>query len=167
MRVPKRKSESNRRYDDHDDYLTPEALRKLEDDLKRMERIRPKWVEELSAAREMGDLSENAAYQYAKGKLAGIDRRMHVVREKIKNAVVIGGGPSPDGSVCLGSRVTVEVNGKTREYLITGTQEADPGAGRLSHRSPVGSALIGLKAGDAVTVETNGRRIEYTIIEVS
>lgn len=167
MRVPRRKSESSRKYDDHDSYLTPEALRKLKEDLKHLERVRPKWVAELSAAREMGDLSENAAYQFAKGKLAGIDRRMHVVREKMKNAVVIESGPAADGSVRLGSKVTVEVNGKTRGYLITGTQEADPGAGRLSHRSPVGSALLGRRSGETVTVNTNGREIEYRLIEVS
>jgi transcription elongation GreA/GreB family factor len=167
MRVPKRKSEESRKYDDHDAYLTPEAIEKLKADLRRMERSRPKWVEELTAAREMGDLSENAAYQYAKGKVAGIDRRTHIIKEKLKNAVVIEGGAGADGSVCLGSTVTVEVNGRTREYMITGTQEADPGAGKLSHKSPVGSALMGRKAGETAIVNTGGREIEYRIIGVS
>ncbi len=167
MRLPKRKSEQNRRYDDHDAYLTLEALGRLKDELKRLERTRPKVVEELSEARELGDLSENAAYQYAKGRLAGIDRRMHIVNEKIKNAVVIEGGADAEGRIRLGSRVAVEVNGKRREYLMTGTQEADPGAGRLSHKSPVGAALMGRRAGETVTVETGGRMIKYRIIDVS
>ncbi|MEA3249045.1 MAG: GreA/GreB family elongation factor [Patescibacteria group bacterium] len=167
MRLPKRKSEMNRRHDGQDDYLTPEALRKIKDELRRHERTRPKVVEDLSEARELGDLSENAAYQHAKGRLAGIDRRMFILKEKIKNAVIIEAGPDPEGRVRIGSRVAVEVNGKKKEFLMTGTQEADPSTGRISHKSPVGSKLVGLRAGETATVKVSDRDVEYSVLEVS
>lgn len=157
----------NRKYGDQDDYLSPEAIRKTEDELRRLERTRPKVVKELSEAREMGDLSENAAYQHAKGRLAGIDRRMFILKEKIKNAVIIEAGADPEGRIRIGSRVTVEVNGKRKNFVITGTQEADPGTGRISHKSPVGSALMGRRAGETVAMKTKDRSVEYSILEVS
>ena len=167
MQLPKRKSEKNRRYDDDDRHLTPERIRELEEELERLlNRTRPKVVEELTVAREMGDLSENAAYQHAKGRLAGIDRRTFEIREKLKYAVVIERGTGAGGTVRIGSTVTVIVNGKKRALELTGSEETDPGAGRISHRSPVGAALMGKKAGERVTISINGKEVEYEIIGV-
>lgn len=168
MRLPQRKSEQNRKYGGAEDsHLTAEAVERLKEDVRRLERTRPKVVEELSAAREMGDLSENAAYQHAKGRLAGIDRRLHVLKERIKNAVIIERGAGDDGTVCLGCTVTVLVNGRERRYDIVGSQEADPTAGKISHSSPVGAALLGHRSGDRVKIEINGRTVEYEIADVS
>jgi len=167
MRMPKRKSEQNRRYTDNDNHISPAKLQELKDEVEKLEKyVRPKVVEDLTAAREMGDLSENAAYSYAKGKLMGIDRRLHELNEKIKYAIVIEGGAAEDGSICIGCSVTVKVNGKEKTFEITGSQETDPGTGRISHSSPVGQALIGLKAGDCCTVVIRDRRVCYEIIDV-
>ena len=86
MQIPKRKSQAFRKYGkDADNYLTAEAIEMLKGELEHLEnKSRPKTVEELTAAREMGDLSENAAYQMAKGRLAGIDHRIFEIKEKRK-----------------------------------------------------------------------------------
>src|SRR5437016_2551152 len=101
MRVPKRRSESSKKYpvsDDH--YLSPAAIRKFEDDLRRLENVsRPRALEDLSRAQQMGDLSENAAYSEAKGRLAGIDRRIFEIREKLKHAVPIERGADDEGRI--------------------------------------------------------------------
>ncbi len=165
--MPQRKSEQSRKYDGSDNHVTPSKLQELRDEVEKLEqRIRPKVVEDLTAAREMGDLSENAAYSYAKGKLMGIDRRLHELKDKIKHAIVIEGGAGKDGSVCIGCTVTVSVNGRQKSFEITGSQETDPGTGRISHSSPVGQALLGLKAGDATAVQIGDREVEYEIIDV-
>jgi len=166
MQIPKRKSESHRRYDDSDSYLTPERISELEDELGRLNRTRPKVVEELTVTREMGDLSENAAYQHAKGRLAGIDRRVFEIREKLKHAVVIERGTGVGGTVRIGSAVTVTVNGKERTLEITGSEEADPGTGKISYRSPVGAALMSKKTGDTVTLTINDKEVVYGIVAV-
>lgn len=168
MRLPKRKSEKNRRYADDDRHLTPERIRELEEELDRLlNRTRPRVVEELTAAREMGDLSENAAYSHAKGRLAGIDRRVFEIREKLKHAIVIERGAGADGTVRIGSTVTVIVNGKKRALELTGSEETDPGAGKISYKSPVGAALMGKKAGDAVTLSIGGKETIYEIVAVN
>ncbi|MEY4744713.1 MAG: transcription elongation factor GreA, transcription elongation factor GreA [Candidatus Parcubacteria bacterium] len=168
MRMPKRKSEENARANKEvDNYLSPEAIRKLKDDLRRLEDVsRPRAVTDLSRARDMGDLSENAAYSEAKGRLMGMDRRIFEIKEKLKNAVVIERG-SDDGRVAVGATVTVRVNGKEKSYEIVGSAETDPSGGRISHLSPLGTALLGRAAGDETTVKNaEGREVRYEIVEV-
>lgn len=167
--MPKRKSEENARANKEvDNYLSLAAIKKLKDDLRRLEEVsRPRAVTDLTRAREMGDLSENAAYSEAKGRLMGIDRRIFEIKAKIKDAVVVQRGSS-DGRVSVGAVVTVAVNGKERTYEITGSQETDPGAGRISHRSPLGSALMGRAAGETVSVvNAEGKEVKYGIVSVA
>lgn len=166
MRIPKRKSEQNRRYGPQDNYVSPERLQEMKDELEKLKkRVRPKVVEDLTAAREMGDLSENAAYSHAKGRLSGIDRRIFELREKIKNAVVIE-RDGPSDQVEIGSAVTVLVNGKERTFEITGSQETDPSSGRISHGSPVGQALMGRSKGESVEIKLDDRLVNYEITEI-
>lgn len=170
MQIPKRKSEENRKYGKREDnFLSAAAIRKLQDDLRRLQDVsRPRAVEDLTRAREMGDLSENAAYSEAKGRLMGIDRRILELKDRLKNAVVIERGPDDEGRARIGATVTVRVNGKEKSYDITGAQETDPSSGRISHHSPLGAALMGKKAGDTVTVKAaTGKEVEYEIIRVA
>jgi transcription elongation factor GreA len=166
MQVPKRKSESNRKYAEQEDhYLTAEAVRKLERELRDIENIhRPKAVEDLTRAREMGDLSENAAYHEAKARLGRYDTRLFHLKERLKNAIVIESGGTD--KVSVGSTVIVEVNGKAKTYQILGSQETDPASGRISHLSPLGSALMGKSVGDVAEVAAGERRVAYLIKEI-
>lgn len=167
MQVPKRRGQGIRKYGDRDDHLTAAALERLRRTLERIEREeRPKAVEELSRTREMGDLSENAGYQEAKGLVARLDGRIFSLKDRIKNAIVIESGADDDGRARIGATVTVRVNGHERTYEIVGSQETNPSGGRISHRSPLGSALIGHAAGDRVTVKAAAGEIAYEIIAV-
>ncbi len=166
MRIPQRRSELYKKYGRNDDHhLSADAIRKLNADLRRLETARPRALEDLTRAREMGDLSENAAYSEAKGRLAGIDRRIFEIKEKLKNAILIERG-TDDGRIGIGATVAVEVGGKRRTYEITGSQETDPGSGKISHLSPLGAALVGHAAGDTVVIIANGKKTEYRILDV-
>jgi transcription elongation factor GreA len=157
----------SRKYGSGGDYhVTPEAVRKLEVDLRRLEAARPMVVEELRQAREMGDLSENAAYQMAKGRLAGIDARMFEIKEKLKRAVIITPGAGPEGRARLGSTMIVRAGGAVKKYQLVGPQETDPAKGRISHLSPLGSALMGKKAGETAEIAVGGKPAVYEIIAV-
>ena len=169
MQIPKRKSQAFRKYgQDSDNHLTAEAVEMLKGELAHLESVsRPKTVEDLTAAREMGDLSENAAYHMAKGRLAGIDYRMFEIKEKVKNAIIIEKGADDQGRIKIGSTVTVEINGREKIFEITGSQETNPGSGKISHQSPVGKALMRHQAGETITTKTaSGKEVEYTIKKV-
>lgn len=166
MQVPKRKP-GKYALGPADDNLTHAAIKKLQEELERIEKhVRPKAVEELRRTREMGDLSENFAYSVAKGKVMGLDHRLLEIKERLKNAIPIRHGAGPGGTVRLGATVTLSVNGKERVYDIVGAQEADPGTGAISYHSPLGKALIGKRAGDVVKVLVNDREVTYRILEV-
>ena len=53
------------------------------------------------------------------------------------------------------------------EYTIVGTTEADPDKNKISDESPIGTALLGKKAGDVVEVQTPGGSFELKILEIS
>lgn len=168
MQVPQRKSEQLRRAGQAaDDFLTAEAVRRLKEELEDLEKKqRPHALEDLTRAREMGDLSENAAYTEAKGRVARIDGRRYAIEDKLKRAVVIEPGTDVSGQIRLGSTVVIETDGQRRTYQIVGAQEAAPNAGRISHVSPLGAALLNLKAGETAIVKAPNREIRHLIIEV-
>jgi transcription elongation factor GreA len=164
MQIPKRRGEWRRKIGPADEYLTPEAIQALKDELKRIEAARPYAVSELQRTREMGDLSENAAYSEAKGKVMGMDSAIFRINERLKYAKPLTADSS--GVVAVGATVEVEVNGKRKTFRLMGTQEADPSTGHISYHSPVGAALMGKKAGSVAMVMANGKTIEYLIISV-
>jgi transcription elongation factor GreA len=128
-------------------------------------RQRPQAVKDVSTAVQKGDLSENAEYHEARARLSRTDTRIFNLKEKLKTAVIIEKG-SDDGRVKIGSTVVLEVNGKQRTYEILGSLETDPSRNRISHESPLGSALLDHKVGDTVTVKTPSGEVTYAIIEV-
>lgn len=146
--------------------LTPEGLEKLKKELLALKTVdRPAVIKRISEARELGDLSENADYHDAREQQSFIEGRIKDIEEMIRNSDVVAsrGGK---GTVQLGSKVKVEVDGDKFEYEIVGSNEADPLEGKISLESPVGSALIDHKAGDKVVAETPKGGVEYKILEV-
>lgn len=168
MRIPTRRSEIWRHAkmtDDH--YFTPKALEKMQKDLERLTAVeRPRAAEEVHRTKQMGDLSENAAYQEAKVELRRINDRITILDQRLKHAVVIEKGED-DGKIRIGSTVTLYVNGKQTSFEILGSHETNPGKGRISHLSPLGQLLLGRARGESVTLHHDGRAIEYGIIDVT
>lgn len=169
MQGPQRKSQlAHQNSKKRDDHLSAAAMHRLKGELTHLqERALPRAKEDVARAREMGDLSENAAYSEAKGRLMRTNTRILEIQDKLANAIIIEPGPDSDGKIRIGSIVTVEVHGKTREYKITGSDETDPAAGKISHASPLGSLLIGKKAGETVTLESADRTVRYDIHAVT
>lgn len=140
-------------------FLTPKGLEKLKRTLADLEQQRPQTVKDLSEAIAKGDLSENAEYTESKARLARIDGRIFSLKERIKNAIVIEAPEGDADSVQLGSTVTVLVNGLQRAYQIVGPSETDPSKGRISHLSPLGSALMGKRVDETIRVNDNDYRV--------
>ena len=147
-------------------YLTQKGLDDLQKEHEELIKTkRPEVVERLAAAREMGDLSENAEYTAAREELAFIDGRIEELEMLLKQAVVIedqhGGN-----MVSLGSQVTVKVAGKKEVFHLVGEWEADPMEKKISHESPLGKALMGKIVGDDVEVEAPAGKMVYTIVSI-
>ncbi len=126
---------------------------------------RPAIVRRVAAARELGDLSENAEYHSAREELGFLDGRTQALEDRIRRAVIV---ETPSGAHAgLGSTLVVEVEGQVEEIRLVGTSEADPRSGRISTSSPVGRALVGRLPGEEAIVQTpSGAEIRYRVIEI-
>lgn len=147
--------------------LTQEGLVKLNDELKVLVTEKRKDViERIREAAAHGDLSENADYAQAREEQSFIEGRIQEIEDMIKNAEIITHS-TQTSNVSIGSTVVVKVGGEERSYSIVGSNEANPGAGKISNESVVGKALLGKKVGDKVTVTTAVGDKEYEIASIS
>ncbi len=149
-------------------YLTNEKLKELQKELEMLKIERRKEVaEHLEYAKKLGDLSENAEYHQAREEQAEVEDRISRLENLIKNATVIQ-SPTDHDVVLVGSTLTLKKEGdlKTFLYTIVGSEEADTAHGKISNLSPLGSALLGHKAGDKVKVQTPKGMATYTIEEI-
>jgi transcription elongation factor GreA len=107
---------------------------------------RAEMVEAIATARGFGDLSENFAYHDAKNEQGLLERRIAILRHRVENAVIVE--QAEDGVVGVGSVVEVEDESGGRFEV-----EISSVVGGVSTDSPLGSALVGSKVGDAVQVQ--------------
>lgn len=167
MRLPTRKSEKERNEDRVDDpHITQASFDNMARDLARLQKERIPAAEEVARLSAMGDLSENAAYQYAKQQLRSILSRITRLELALARAVIIPENVSEDGVIRLGSVVTVCLDEKEYIWKILGEREVRPGSGQISYHSPVGNALLGHRVGDHVEVRLAERTVAYHIIAV-
>ena len=138
-----------------DTYLTTDGLHTLEEELEHLRSVRrPEVAGRIQEAKEVGEL-ENAEYKEAKSEQAFVEGRIQDVERMIQSAIIIPdhSRPSQKTSVVeLGSIVKIQQDGakKMMTYTIVGSTEASPSDGRISNESPMGSALLGRKAGETV-----------------
>ena len=148
-------------------FLTPEGLKKLEDELEYLRTVRRREVaQRLRAVLEGQDVLENAEYEDAKNEQAFVEGRILTVETILKSAVIIEKG-GPTDRVGIGNHVTVaEDDGEPETYHIVGSVEADPRRGRVSNQSPLGKALLGHRVGDEVIVNAPAGILCFRIIAI-
>jgi len=153
--------------DDQTILVTKDGLKKLQEELKNLTTVRRKEVSgRLKEAISYGDLSENSEYEEAKNEQAFIEGRILELENQIKNAQVVKGSHAK--TVQIGSQVVLKKVGSTTQetYTIVGTTEADPFEKKISNESPIGHAIMELKKGDKVTVDTPSGKQRYEIVSM-
>jgi transcription elongation factor GreA len=136
--------------------ITAEGLVALRAEIEELESHgRAQMAERIKAARELGDLKENAEYHIAKDDQAHLETKILRLNQRLRAARVADEEIAP-GVVGFGSSVAVvdEASGRAMDFTLVGATEADLKSGRLSFESPVAQALVGARAGDTVTVQT-------------
>ncbi|MDR7543948.1 MAG: transcription elongation factor GreA [Armatimonadota bacterium] len=150
--------------------LTESGLHKLAEELEYLKGTRRKEIaERIRAAKEFGDLFENAEYDDAKNEQAFVEGRILQLEQILRNARVADNNATDPEAVTIGSTVRVKdvTGGDEITYTIVGSAEADPLRDRISNESPVGQALIGRKRGETVTVRVPAGTLQYTILDVA
>ncbi len=146
--------------------LGHERLKTEVDRLKNIER--PKIIQAIAAARELGDLKENAEYHSAKDKQGFIEAQISDFEEKLARAEVVDVSKLSGEKIQFGATVNLEDlnNGKKFTYKIVSEFEADIDQGLISDSSPVARALIGKEIGDEVEIKVPSGIANYEIIDV-
>lgn len=147
-------------------HLTQQGVEELRKELAELIALRPEIANRIKTAREFGDLSENMEYSAARQDQERNEARISEVEHILSNVQVIT-TPKNDSKVTLGSRVKLKsAAGKTKEFQVVGTVEADPLNGKISDESPIGQALMGKKEGDKLEIKTPAETTSYTIVDI-
>lgn len=149
--------------------LTPDGLKKLEEELENLKSVKRREVaERIKIAIGYGDISENSEYEDAKNEQAFIEGRIITLEKMLRNARIINNDEIDLETVSIGSTVIVEDMefGDKMHYTIVGTAESDPLENKISNESPVGKAIIGKKKGTTVEVSVPAGIIQYKIVDI-
>lgn len=147
-------------------YLSQEKFDALKEELLNLKTVeRKKIAENLEYAKSLGDLSENAEYHEARDKQADVEDRIAELEQIIKYGQIITSHHADVAEVGT-TVVTKRENGNEEKFVIVGAEEADMLVGKISHESPLGSALLGHRIGEVVTVSTPKGEIKYKIIDI-
>ncbi len=151
-------------------YLTVEGKKNLEEKLAYFKSVRRVEVaKKIGMAREFGDLSENSEYDAAKEEQAQVEAEISEMEDILLSCEIINKKKLDSDTISIGSQVTLydEEFDEEVTYKILGSTESDPAKGIISNLSPVGSALLGHKKGDIVTVSMPTGDMRYKILDIS
>lgn len=154
---------------EHVTHLTKKGYDELVERLEYLKGTkRNEIIERLDIARGFGDLSENSEYDEAKQAQYDNENEITRIEEMLKNVAFIDESNKNTDEVRMGLVVTLEntATGKSADYYVVGSSEANPFERKISNESPLGSALLGQKVGDSVEVAAPAGSIVYKIIGI-
>ena len=152
-------------------YLTRAGYDELQARLNHLRTERRQEIAERlhQALMEAGELGENAEYEDAKNLQAFVEGEIRRLEIIISSAQIIGEDiEQPADAIGLGSRVTLREKGQDEPeiYTLVGVAEANPRLGKISHKSPLGQALMDQKVGDEVVVHAPDGNIVFEIVKI-
>jgi len=139
-------------------------LRETLENLKNHER--PKVIQQIATARELGDLRENAEYHSAKEKQGFIEAQIADYEDKINRAEIVYISKLSGNKVVFGATVLLDNGKKEISYQIVSDFEANLDLGLISANSPVAKALLGKEVGDEIEINTPGGIVFYEILSI-
>jgi transcription elongation factor GreA len=147
--------------------LTQAGMDELKSEHASLVAARNDIAQSIKTAREFGDLAENAEYQSARQEQDKNEARIAEIEHILQTGSLIK-APRGDSKVQLGSKVKLSsADGKTKEFQVVGTVEADPLEGKISDESPLGIAVLGKKEGDDVEIKLPAETATYKIVDIS
>jgi len=150
--------------------MTREGFEKLKADLDRMQNAEMIEVtKRIAAARELGDLSENAEYHAAREDQGMLQARIDALKDKLARAVIVDRSRLPDDTVVFGTRVRIKDldSGEEEVYELVGPGDEDYDNNKILTTSPRGQGLLGKKRGDIAEIKVPRGFLRYEILDIS
>lgn len=150
--------------------MSREGYERLKADLDRMQNVEMIEVaKRIAAARELGDLSENAEYHAAREDQGMLQARIDSLKEKLSRAFFVDRNNLPADTVTFGSRVQVKDLdlGEEEAYELVGPGDEDYNNNKILTTSPIGQGLLGKKSGDVVEIQVPMGKLRFEILKIS
>lgn len=129
---------------------------------------RPKILEAIETARQLGDLKENAEYHAAKEDQANMNKRIAELEDMITRAVIIDPSTLTHEKVSFGSTIVLlDLDDESEiKYTIVSSMDSNPELGHISFHSPLAKQLLGKEEGDEINAQLPGGKKEFEILEI-
>lgn len=151
-------------------YFTEEGLKKIRAEIDYLSTIeRAKISQQISEARDKGDLSENAEYDAAKDAQGLLELKISKLQASLQNGRIIDESKMDSSKVYLLSTVTIknQKNNATMKYTIVPEEEADLKKAKISVESPIAKGLLGKKVGDTADISIPAGTVTFEIIDIT
>ncbi len=151
-------------------YYSAEGLKKLREELEHLEHTeRPRVTQEISDARDKGDLSENAEYHAAKEEQSMLEYKIAQLKNTLSKARLIDESLLDTSKVLALSKVKIRnIDNKMEfEYTLVADAVSDLSQGKLSVSSPIGKGLLGREVGDIAEIQVPSGIMKFEILNIS
>jgi transcription elongation factor GreA len=150
--------------------MTQEGYEKLKARLDHMKNVQMIEVtKRVAAAREMGDLSENAEYHAAREDQGMLQAKIVHLESELSQAFIVDPSELPRDAVVFGARVRVKDLDldEEEEYHLVGPGEADYDNNKILTTSPIGQGLLGKKKGEVAEIQVPRGQLRYEVLEIA
>ena len=150
--------------------MTREGFEKKKAELDRMQNVEMIEVaKRIAAARDLGDLSENAEYHAAREDQGMLQARVDALKEQLAHAFIVEQSSLPKDTVVFGTRVRIKNldSNEFEVYVLVGPGDEDYDNNKILTSSPRGQALLGKKVGEKVEIKVPRGTLKYQIVAIS
>src|SRR5689334_1743129 len=150
--------------------MSREGYEKLKADLDRMQNVEMIEVaKRIAAARDLGDLSENAEYHAAREDQGMLQARIDALKDTLNRAYIVDRSSLPADAVVFGARVRIKDldSGEEETYQLVGPGQEDYDNNKILTTSPRGRALLGKKCGEVIELTVPRGTLRYEVLEIS
>ena len=150
--------------------MTREGFEKLKADLDRMQNFEMiEAARRIAAARDLGDLSENAEYHAAREDQGMLQAKIRQLEDELARAFIVDRSSLPSDSVVFGARVKVKDLDLDEEevFELVGPGEEDYNNNKILTTSPIGQGLLGKKKGDVAEIPVPAGKVRFEILDIS
>jgi len=151
--------------------ISKEGYDKIREEIRVMEDVdMPAITERIKTAREEGDLKENAEYHAARETQGYVQAKINQLKTKLSNCFIVERNDKPKDSVVFGATVKVKdlSDGSEEAYELVGPGEEDYDGDvmKILTRSPIATAMLGMKVGDKVEVDIPRGKLRMEIVGI-
>ena len=133
-------------------YLTSDGQKKLMEELAYLTKEkRAEITRELKVAIDYGDLRENSEYDAVCEEFQIVERRIYDIEQILSDSCVYS--KKDDGTVEIGSSVSLLIDNVVETYEIVGISESDILNNKISYESIIGKSILGKRVNDTLNVD--------------